>query len=105
MTSIFITPGISGKKPVIEQPGVETFQRFFPQDPGKFCTLFSKVSELNVHLFAISQYFIEIVTAIYNPKLIKTNLFWAITAAAITTSLTRRLFTAGFWRLGTVQNL
>jgi hypothetical protein len=41
MTSIFITPGISGKKPVIEQPGVETFQRFFPQDPGKFCTLFS----------------------------------------------------------------
>jgi hypothetical protein len=42
MTSIFITPGISGKKPVIEQPGVETFQRFFPQDPGKFCTLFSK---------------------------------------------------------------
>jgi hypothetical protein len=44
MTSIFITPGISGKKPVIEQPGVETFQRFFPQDPGKFCTLFSNPS-------------------------------------------------------------
>jgi hypothetical protein len=41
MTSIFITPGISGKKPVIEQPGVETFQRSFPQDPGKFCTLFN----------------------------------------------------------------
>jgi len=33
------TPGFSGKKPVIEQPGVETFQRCFPQDPGKFCTL------------------------------------------------------------------
>jgi hypothetical protein len=40
MTSIFITPGFSGKKPVIEQPGVETFQRSFPQDPGKFCTPF-----------------------------------------------------------------
>jgi hypothetical protein len=40
MTSIFITPGFSGKKPIIEQPGVETFQRSFPQDPGKFCTPF-----------------------------------------------------------------
>ncbi|MGR8931410.1 MAG: hypothetical protein ACU836_12280, partial [Gammaproteobacteria bacterium] len=42
MTSIFITPGVSGKKPVIEQPGVETFQRSFPQDPGKFCTPFCR---------------------------------------------------------------
>jgi Icc-related predicted phosphoesterase len=33
------TPGFSGKMPVIEQPGVETFQCCFPQDPGKFCTL------------------------------------------------------------------
>jgi len=44
MTSIFITPGFSGKKPVIELPGVETFQRFFPQDPGKFCTLINTSS-------------------------------------------------------------
>lgn len=36
------TPGFSGKKPVIEQPGVETFQRCFPQDPGKFCTLINR---------------------------------------------------------------
>jgi len=33
------TPGFSGKKPVIEQSGVVTFQRCFPQNPGKFCTL------------------------------------------------------------------
>ncbi|MBM4208731.1 MAG: hypothetical protein FJ190_12290 [Gammaproteobacteria bacterium] len=43
MTSIFITPGFSGKKPVIELPGVETFQRSFPQDPGKFCTPFCTI--------------------------------------------------------------
>jgi len=40
MVSIFITPGFSGKKPLIKQPGVETFQRSFPQDPEKFCTPF-----------------------------------------------------------------
>jgi hypothetical protein len=40
MTSIFIIPGFTGKKPVIKQLGVETFQRSFPQDPGKFCTPF-----------------------------------------------------------------
>ncbi len=33
-------PGFSDKKPVIEQPEVKTFQRSFPQNPGKFCTLF-----------------------------------------------------------------
>ena len=37
------TPGFSGKKPDIEQPGVVTFQRSFPQDPGKFCTPFCSV--------------------------------------------------------------
>jgi hypothetical protein len=35
------TPGFSSKKLDIEQPGVETFQRSFPQDSGKFCTLFN----------------------------------------------------------------
>jgi hypothetical protein len=44
------TPGFSGKKPVIEQPGVVIFQRFFPQDPGKFCTL------INSQLFADKGY-------------------------------------------------
>jgi hypothetical protein len=41
MVSIDNTPGFSGEKPDIEQPGVETFQRSFPQDPGKFCTPFN----------------------------------------------------------------
>jgi hypothetical protein len=36
MTSIFIIPGFSGKKPGIKQ----TFQRSFPQALGKFCTPF-----------------------------------------------------------------
>jgi len=35
------TPEFSSKKLAIEQPGVETFQRSFPQDSGKFCTLFN----------------------------------------------------------------
>jgi hypothetical protein len=37
------TPGFSSKKLDIEQPGVETFQRSFPQDSGKFCTLFNSL--------------------------------------------------------------
>jgi hypothetical protein len=41
------TPGFSGKKPIIEQPGVETFQRCFPQNPGKFCTLINTVVPTN----------------------------------------------------------
>ncbi|MCK9607491.1 MAG: hypothetical protein M0R33_13710, partial [Methylomonas sp.] len=47
---IFITPGFSGKKPVIELPGVETFQRSFTQDPGKFCTPFCTMRTLSVAL-------------------------------------------------------
>jgi hypothetical protein len=50
-TSIFITPGFSGKKPIIEQPGVETFQRSFPQDPGKFCTPFCSIG-IDLPVFA-----------------------------------------------------
>jgi hypothetical protein len=42
--SITNTPGFSGKKPDIKQPGVETFQRSFPQEPGKFCTLFDSTT-------------------------------------------------------------
>ena len=33
ITSTFITPIVSGKQPVIEQPGVETFECFFPHAP------------------------------------------------------------------------
>jgi len=47
------TPGFSGKKPVIEQTGVETFQRFFPQDPGKFCTPFNTSCRQTVPLFLL----------------------------------------------------
>jgi len=37
------TPGFSGKKPAIEQSGVAIFQRCFPQNPGKFCTLINSM--------------------------------------------------------------
>jgi len=57
MTSIFITPGFSGKKPVIELPRVETFQRSFPQDPGKFCTLINIKRLYNTHNHNISNCF------------------------------------------------
>ncbi len=40
LTLIDNTPEFSGKKPVIKQSGAETFQRSFPQNSGKFCTLF-----------------------------------------------------------------
>ena len=42
MSSTLITPGYSGKKPDIERPGVESFQRSLPQDPGKFFTPFCR---------------------------------------------------------------
>lgn len=41
-TSIFINPGFSGKKPVIEQPGVETFQRSFPRTLESFARRFAE---------------------------------------------------------------
>jgi hypothetical protein len=42
MAFMVITPGDSGKKPVIKQPGVVSFQRCFSQDPGHFCMLIDK---------------------------------------------------------------
>jgi hypothetical protein len=32
---------------------VETFQRSFPQDPGKFCTLFTSLFPTAVQLFVV----------------------------------------------------
>jgi hypothetical protein len=37
--SMINTPGFSDKISDFTQSGVETFQRCFPQNPGKFCTL------------------------------------------------------------------
>jgi hypothetical protein len=50
ITSIFITSGFSGKKPVIKQPGVETFQCSLLESFALFFTVDEARNQLEVQL-------------------------------------------------------